>query len=127
MAGLGVHMGGNVARYIMPPPEAKSLSPLRLDAFGFANHLGLIGALFLLLLLLVSSDRALRRLGAPRWKRIQRLNYLAAVAVVVHGILYQLLERRGTLLVISFVATIAAALLLQAAGRRTYLRRRATG
>ena len=106
--------------YFMPPLAAQSPLPVRLDAFGFANHLGIVGAVLLLLLMLISSDRALRRLGAIRWKRVQRLNYLAAAAVVMHGVLYQLLEHRAVPMVIGFALTIAAAFLLQAAGRRSH-------
>ena len=127
VAGLSVHMGGNAARYFIPAPTARSSIPLRLDAFGFANHLGLIAALLLLLLLIVSNNRALRRLGATKWKRLQRLNYPTAIAVVVHGVLYQLLERRASLLVIGSSVTIVVAILMQAMGRRTYLRKRAAG
>lgn len=124
VAGIGVHLGGDMRRYFMPSPAAQSGFPFRLDAFGFANYLGTVGSVLLLVLLCISSDRALGRLGAVRWKRLQRLNYTAVAAVVLHGALYQLIERRTVLLVVGFTVTIAAAVSLQAVGRRAYMSKR---
>ena len=120
VVGLSVHMGGDVSRYFLSPPGSRLPIGLRLDAFGIANHLGLAGGVILLLLLLISNDRALRALGASRWKRVQRLNYACAAAVAGHGVLYQLLERRRPALVLVFAATLVFTLLLQSVGRRAY-------
>jgi sulfoxide reductase heme-binding subunit YedZ len=45
---------------------------------------GFLGFLLLLPLALTSTNRMVKRLGFPRWKRLHRLVYLAAVAGVVH-------------------------------------------
>jgi methionine sulfoxide reductase heme-binding subunit len=45
---------------------------------------GFFGFLLLLPLALTSTNRMVKRLGFPRWKRLHRLGYVAAVAGVVH-------------------------------------------
>ena len=116
--GLTVHLRGKMSQYFFPPPEAHAALPLRVDAFGAANDLGLVAGVVLLLLLLLSSDLTLRRLGTARWKRLQQLNYAGALAILVHGALYQLIEKRRTLLVLVFLATTLTTLALQYAGVR---------
>jgi len=63
--------------------------PLRYDWFGLGNHTGLIAALIILALLATSNDAALRRLGTPGWKQLQRWNYAAFALVAVHTLTYQ--------------------------------------
>ena len=86
--GLTVHLRGRMHLGFPPPPEAGARFPLRTDAFGGANHLGVIAGLVLAVLLALSSDRALRRLGPKTWKRWQRLSYVGAIATLGHGVLY---------------------------------------
>jgi sulfoxide reductase heme-binding subunit YedZ len=45
---------------------------------------GFLGFLLLLPLAVTSTNRMVKRLGFPRWKRLHRLSYLAGVAGVVH-------------------------------------------
>lgn len=49
--------------------------------------LGMIGFLVVVPLALTSTDRALRRLGPQRWRRLHRLAYVAALAGVGHYLL----------------------------------------
>lgn len=63
--------------------------PLRYDLFGLGNHTGLIAALIILALLATSNDAALRKLGTPGWKKLQRWNYAAFALVAVHTWTYQ--------------------------------------
>jgi DMSO/TMAO reductase YedYZ heme-binding membrane subunit len=80
-----------------------------------------IGCLFLLLLAL-SSDRALRRLGPVRWKRWQRSAYVAFGLSVAHGVVFQFIEQRtGAWLAALLVGTVAV-LGLQRLGQRAHLR-----
>jgi sulfoxide reductase heme-binding subunit YedZ len=116
--GLTVHFRGRMHLYFLPLPESQSPLPVRVDAFGLANHAGVLAALVLLLLLALSNDRALARLGARRWKRWQRLNYLGAVAILGHGVLYQLLERRRFSMVILFAFLAGVAMAMQGLGVR---------
>jgi sulfoxide reductase heme-binding subunit YedZ len=62
-------------------------TPLK-NAFGIANWTGLAALVIAAGLLALSSDAALRRLGARSWKRLQRLNYALFALVVVHAIFY---------------------------------------
>ena len=63
--------------------------PLRYDLFGLFNHTGLIAALIILALLATSNDAALRKLGTPGWKKLQRWNYAVFALVAVHTWTYQ--------------------------------------
>jgi sulfoxide reductase heme-binding subunit YedZ len=122
--GLTVHMRGKMAEYFLAPARSGGF-PVRIDAFGLANHMGLMSGLILLALVVLSSDWTLRRLGAARWKRWQRWNYVCAAALVAHGALYQLLEKRRFVLVAAFVLIAAVATSAQMAG--VGVRRRARG
>lgn len=123
--GLTVHMQGKMHLYFLPPPEWGASLPLRADAFGGANYLGVVAAVVLAVLLALSSDSALRRLGSRRWKRWQRLNYIGALAILGHGVLYQLLERRRVGLVLLFALVVAGVLVFQLLGVRQKRRREA--
>lgn len=118
VVGLQVHMGGKFWLYFVPPEDARVVFPLRLDAFGLANHTGLGAALILLMLLVISNDASLRALGKRRWKSLQRWNYLGAALVVAHGIVYEILEKRTKGFVLAGAAIVLLALALQAAGFR---------
>ena len=121
--GLTVHMQGRMYLYFLAPPESHSLSGLRLDAFGVSNYLGLFSGGVLVLLLFLSSDAALRRFGAARWKRWQRLNYFGVVALVGHGVLYQIADKRRSELVVLFAAIAVTVAGAQALGVRAFRRR----
>ena len=114
--GLQVHMRGRMWTYFLYPPEPAHSFPLRLDRFGWANHLGLIAGLLLILLLVLSNDWLLTRLGARRWKALQRWNYGVFGLAVVHGVVYQIIEKRVVGWVITFAVLSALVILLQAAG-----------
>jgi sulfoxide reductase heme-binding subunit YedZ len=124
--GLTVHLRGRMWEYFLASPRRPSPILIRIDPFGLANHSGLIAGLLLVMLALISNDLALRRLGAPRWKRLQRSAYIVAVLTVGHGIVYQVAEKRRPILVAVFAALVAVAALLQWLGWRTTRRRRAT-
>lgn len=116
--GLTVHLRGRMWMYFF-----KRLHPLAIQntQFGAANYIGLVSALLFILLLVISNDLSLRSLGTRRWKSLQRWTYIAAILAVVHGVLFQLVEKRHLPWVIVFAAIIAIALAIQAVG---YLFRR---
>ncbi|MCL4247500.1 MAG: ferric reductase-like transmembrane domain-containing protein [Anaerolineae bacterium] len=62
---------------------------LLLEGRGLSNNIGLVAMLVLIALLVTSSDLMLRRLKGKRWKTVQRLNYLLAVLVLAHTLIYQ--------------------------------------
>lgn len=64
------------------------------DAFGFANYLGVLATLIVVVLLATSNDVALRRFGRGRWKAIQRWNYVFALVTGLHAVVYQFVEKR---------------------------------
>ena len=120
--GLRIHEQGQFWRYFVYPASERHLLPIRSDAFGLANYTGLGSTLVLLLLLSLSNDAALRRLGPVRWKSLQRFNYAAFGLMAVHSIVYQLLEKRVVPVVAVFVAVTSVVVVTQLAG---YRRRRA--
>jgi len=102
--GLTVHFRGRMTLYFLAPESQQLPGPIRLDAFGLANHSGLAAALLLAGLALISSDKWLGRLGPTRWKRWQRFALVAAGLTVVHGLAYQLLEARAIPLILLLLA-----------------------
>lgn len=91
--GLQVHMGGRFLEYFFHDGTVQ-FSAVRFDAFGFANHTGLLATILCIVLLLLSNNVSLKKLGVTTWKSIQRYNYLLCLMVFVHGFLYQILEKR---------------------------------
>ena len=54
-----------------------------MDLFGFSNDVGLLAAIIVLVLLLLSNDVALRLLKGKRWKRIQQWAYPLIVLTII--------------------------------------------
>jgi len=99
--GIQVHMG-NIWLYFFKEVGGERAFQLRDDIFGAANYVGLIAALLLLTLLILSNDISMRLLKTRRWKKIQRWNYFLFAAVLMHGILYQVIENRIPPIIIVF-------------------------
>lgn len=114
--GLFVHMGGNPILYFFFPAGETHLIPLRYDAFGLTNWLGLAVTLILVVLFATSNDLSLRRLGTKQWKTLQRMNYFLFGGVALHGIVYQILEKRNIPLVALLLVMIAIVVIIQLAG-----------
>ena len=71
-------------------------SPLT-NNFGWGNWTGLAATVIVVGLLMISSDAALRKLKAGRWKSLQRLNYTLFGLVILHAIFYGALSRVTTI------------------------------
>ncbi|WP_218081771.1 ferric reductase-like transmembrane domain-containing protein [Anthocerotibacter panamensis] len=112
LIGLQVHFRGRMWLYFLP--EA-GFGP-RHDPFGLANYAGLGAALILAVLLALSNDLSLRRLGAKRWKALQRWNYGLLLLVVFHGVVYQILENREPPYVLLGALMVAGVVVLQGCG-----------
>jgi sulfoxide reductase heme-binding subunit YedZ len=111
--GLQVHMGGVLLRYFtIPDPVPKGRV-----AFVAANYIGLIAAGVLAFLVMISNDVAIRRLGLARWKKAQRLAYVAAIATAAHGLLYQFQENRVFWAILFLAAASVFVFVLQVKGR----------
>ena len=92
--GFQSHFTGDLMRWFRHPDGHGMLGGLRYDPFGLASWTGLGATVLLLILLALSNDLALRRLGTGRWKGWQRANYAVFGAVIVHGVIFQVLEKR---------------------------------
>lgn len=124
LVGQNVHLRGRPWLYYVYPAGKHHTIPLRHDLFGFANFTGVIAALFVLALLATSNDYSLRRLGTPRWKRLQRWNYAVFAVTAAHAIGYLGIEHQKRHFVLTIALGLAATGVLQAAGywnRRTAL------
>jgi methionine sulfoxide reductase heme-binding subunit len=87
--GLNVHLRGRMWLYFVDVDRHP-----RWDAFGFGNYTGAAAASVFVLLLTLSNDVSLRRLGVKRWKSLQRWTYAAAVLTAAHAVAYQEVEKR---------------------------------
>ena len=87
--GLNVHLRGRMWLYFVDTCHHP-----RLDAFGFGNYTGGVAALVFSLLLALSNDISLRKLGVERWKSLQRWAYAGVVLTAAHSIAYQQIEKR---------------------------------
>jgi sulfoxide reductase heme-binding subunit YedZ len=118
--GLQVHFGGDFVRYFLDIKTNVGIAGIRVDGFGIANHLGLIATMIILVILCISNNLSIRRLGPRTWKRIQRWNYVGASLVVLHALLYQGVERRKAVFVagVLIIATATASLQLVGFRRR---------
>ena len=125
-AGLFVHFRGRPWLYFVYGPDQPHAFPLRHDLFGFANHLGLLAALVLLVLLAVSNDYALCRMGRHRWKALQRWSYGLFALVVAHGIGYQIVEQRPLPYLLLFALMVLTTLAVQVGGCRAVRRQQRT-
>lgn len=94
-AGLFVHFGGRIWPYFFFEDWHNSIVPVRYDAFGIANYTGAVAAVIVLVLLAISNNASMRRLGPPRWKALQRSSYAIAALTLVHTLIYQMLEQRA--------------------------------
>lgn len=116
IVGLQVHFGGKFWFYFMYLPDHPHLIPLRHDPFGITNYLGLASALLMLILMLISNNKSIRKLTAKRWKSWQRSAYLVAIMVPLHAVIYQFLENRIPGFCILLATLILAMLVMQYTG-----------
>jgi len=117
IAGLQVHMNSMVLYFLREAGPDKRLV-LRIDPFGFANYTGLAATLVVALLLALSNDWSLRRLGGRKWKSLQRWNYAGFALTVLHGVAYQLIEKRQLPYPIVFGAMALLVIAIQLAAFR---------
>jgi sulfoxide reductase heme-binding subunit YedZ len=109
--GLNVHLRGRPWLYFVDQRYR-----VRHDLFGIGNDTGLLAALLFLLLLVISNDLSLRRLGTRTWKSLQRWTYMAVALTLIHAVAYQLVEKRQAAYDALLGATIGMTAVLQVAG-----------
>jgi sulfoxide reductase heme-binding subunit YedZ len=122
LVGWQVHMKHRYLYWLREVEGSNALRP-RTDLFGFANYTGLAAVLIAVLLLALSNDYFLRTLGTARRKRLQGWNYPFYGLVLLHGIAFQLIEKRKGAFVITMSILVIAASVFQVLG---YTRRRAS-
>lgn len=116
VVGQCVHLRGRPWLYYVYDHRQTHLLPFRHDLFGFANFTGLFAALILLVLLATSNHFSLKSLGTPRWKQLQRWNYLCFGLAALHTILYQISEGKMNSFVLTSVIGMGLTLALQLIG-----------
>jgi sulfoxide reductase heme-binding subunit YedZ len=121
--GIQVHMG-NIWLYFFKAVEGINSYQLRDDVFGVANYTGLLAGLILLILLFLSNDLSLQWLKTKRWKTIQRWNYILFSLVLIHGILYQVIEKRMIIIVVLFTGIMMLPAIAQTIGFRITKRKK---
>ena len=117
IVGLFVHLRGDPIQYFFYRTPA-GIGGLRHDLFGAANDVGLFASLIILILLTTSNNLSIRTMGGATWKRIQRWGYVGAILVVVHGLLYQAVEKRMPVLVATVLIVVVAVTIVQLLGYR---------
>jgi methionine sulfoxide reductase heme-binding subunit len=125
VTGLQVHMRGDMLRYfVFRPEDGDHRIPIRTDPFGVTNWTGLAATVLFLFLLAISNNIALRELGAKRWKRWQRWTYVAAILTLLHGIAFQLMDRRSPIFIAALAGIALTVIILHVTGRRFFPRLR---
>lgn len=117
--GLQIHMDGDMLNYfVFRARDGAHALPIRLDPFGLSNWAGLAATVLLIMLMAISNDRSLRALGATRWKTLQQTTYVAAVLIAMHGLVFQLIDRRNVAVILLCGLVFVAVVALQLYGRR---------
>jgi DMSO/TMAO reductase YedYZ heme-binding membrane subunit len=117
--GLQVHVGGKLSKYFLPPPVVHKTDAL----FLAANWIGIVSALLLAGLVTISNNPSLRALGLQTWKFLQRWAYPAAALAALHGVAFQLLERRSKPLIALLGLVTLAVIALQLKGRQARMQK----
>lgn len=120
--GLQGHVGGKFWYYFIAPPDASYSFPLRIDIFGITSYLGLGATLILIMLLALSNNWSIKRIGAQRWKSLQRLSYAAIGITLLHNIIFLVVWKRDLMFVAMFSLVTLGIVTFQVLGYRRYVR-----
>ena len=121
LAGLNSHFKGKMWNYFVFPNGDGPLGFLRTDLFGVANYLGVVGIVVLIMLLALSNDSSIKRLGVTRWKSAQRFTYLLFALIVLHAFAYYALEARHAVILVFVGLVSTIVIIMQALGFFRYL------
>jgi sulfoxide reductase heme-binding subunit YedZ len=120
--GLQGHVGGKFWYYFIAPPDASYNFPLRIDIFGITSYLGLGATFILIMLLALSNNWSIKRIGAHRWKSLQRLSYAAIGMTLLHNIIFLVVWERDLIFVAMFSLVTLGIVTFQVLGYRQYKR-----
>ncbi|MCA0458665.1 MAG: ferric reductase-like transmembrane domain-containing protein [Chloroflexi bacterium] len=107
---------GNIIDLFLRPKTGGAGYDLLLTPGGISNNLGLVATVILVLLLVISNDFSLRRFKGKRWKFLQRFNYLLALLVFIHTVLYQQFSHRERSFILLTIILAVVLLLAQFVG-----------
>lgn len=112
VVGLQAHLKGRMWAYFIFENWRSRTIPFRYDLFGAANYTGAASALIMAVLLAISNDASMRRLGIDRWRNIQRWGRPCALLLLAHTAAYQLIEHRTAPVVVPVWALAVGVLAL---------------
>jgi sulfoxide reductase heme-binding subunit YedZ len=95
----------------------------KFNLFGISNDFGLVAALVVLFLMVLSNNFFLKKLKGKNWKNMQRLNYLLYVVALVHTFTQQANNGRNPLLVFGVIALAGVVMAAQSVGFVVYRKR----
>lgn len=107
---------GNIFLYFFKAVDGDESFQFRGDLFGSANYTGLITGAILLVLLLISNDVSMKLLRLGKWKKIQQFSYFLFIFTLVHGIMYQVIEKRSLVFVLIFAVLMIVPIIIQMKG-----------
>ena len=110
--GLNVHMKSWTLYFVQETGWPRA------DLFGGTNYLGAVAELLVVILVGTSNDYSIRQFGRIRWKTLQRFNYFFFTLVIMHGLIYVVVEKRFMPYVPILVLISAYVLAVQYAGFR---------
>ena len=95
------YLGAYVDNAVQPPAAS-----VRSTLYNSGTISGYVIAVLFVVLLLLSSDWMVRKVGLKWWKRIQRFSYLSFILTCIHAFEFQVLEARPLVWVV-VVAAVA--------------------
>jgi sulfoxide reductase heme-binding subunit YedZ len=104
---LGIYVE---AAPVPPSPEIRS------ELYSWGTISGYVIAVLFIVLLALSNDWAMRKIGLKWWKRIQRVSYVGFLLTCVHAFLFQILESREALWVVVVIIITLAVFFWQVRG-----------
>ena len=123
VTGLFVHLRGKMWLYFVI--ENNNRHSINLEKFGIANYTGVLAAVLIIILIIISNNYSLRKLKASRWKNLQRLSYLMFILVLIHAILYSIVSDHVSYVLNLYTPIILAVLIFQLIGIKIILQKRA--
>lgn len=114
ITGLFVHLRGKTWLYFLN--ENENGYSIRHDNFGLANYTGLMSALIIIMLLIMSNDYLLKKLNPSVWKNLQRVSYLMFILIIIHCYFYTIGKDNLNIIYFFYIPMITIVLTFQITG-----------
>jgi sulfoxide reductase heme-binding subunit YedZ len=95
----------------------------KFNLFGISDMFGLVAALVVLFLMVLSNNYFLKKLKGKNWKKMQRFNYLLFGVALLHTLLQQVNNERGITMIVGVIALALGVMVAQAIGFVIYRKR----